>query len=275
MRNKKSFSFDEEKDAEVIYNQGFPDGNIDYSKMYLVSKYIRQTFDLGEIRLEKEIIKFCKKQNKNFNPVIEASAIKKWVKSAINYDLRKVDNISVSQKEIDILKTISNNKNRKLIFVALVFSKALKVSSVKRDKTNLRTSENYYIHYNNFSDIIRLSRLNNISETDLADILHEYKELFTFYNAERELIRLNFVDKNPKKEIVIYDLNNIINYFYILFEEHRPNSICIKCGKPIKKNSNRQKTCKDCSKILARERKGRWKKKHKEEIASYDNMRNI
>lgn len=254
MRNKKTFSFDEEKDAEKIYNNGFVDGNIDYSKMYLVAKYIRQTFGLGEIRLEKEIIKFCKKQNKNFNPIVEAGAIKKWVKSAINYDLRKVDFVSVSQREINTIKTIDNNKNRKLIFITLIFSKALKNSNVKRNKTNLKTSENYYIHYNNFLDIIKLSRLNNISETDLADILHEYKELFTFYNAERELIRLNFIDKTPKKEIVIYDLNNMTNYFDILFEERRPISFCANCKKEIKKNSNKQIYCKDCAKKIKKEK---------------------
>lgn len=265
MRNKKSFSFDEEKDAEKIYNEGFPDKNIDYSKMYLIAKYIRQTFDFGEIRLEKELIRFCKKQDSNFNPIIEAKAIKKWVNSAMNYNLRKIENVSISEKEINFLRTIGNNKDRKLLFTILVFSKALKKSNIRRKKDELRTSENYYIHYNNFSDIIRLARVNNVSETDLGDILNRYRNYFTFYNAERELIRLDFVDKAPKKEIVINDLNNLINYFNIIFEQTKPLALCVKCGKEIKKNSNRQKTCSSCSKILARERKAKWKRKHKEE----------
>jgi len=253
MRSKKSFSFDEEKDAEKIFNNGFPDGIIDYSKMYLVAKYIRQTFDYGEIRLEKELIRFCQKQDINFNPITEAHTIKKWVRSALNYDLRKIESVSVSQKEIDTLKAINNNKDKKLLFTILIFSKALKIGSVKRDKSKLRTSEHYYIHYNNFSDIIRLSRLNNISETDLADILHGYYNYFIFYNAERELIRLNYVDKNPENEIVIGDLNNVMEYFNILFQEHKPISRCINCGKEIKKNSNIQKYCKECAKLKSRE----------------------
>lgn len=274
MRNKKSFSFDEEKDAERLYNSGFANGNIDYSKMYLISKYIRQTFDYGEIRLEKEIINFCKNQNKNFNPVLESSAIKKWVKSAMNYDLRKIDSVSISQKEIDLIKTINSNKSRKLLFVILIFSKALKKSNVKRNKTKLKTSENYYIHYNNFGDIIRISRLSNMSEIDLADILHENREHFTFYNAERELIRVNFVDNNPKKEIVISDLNNIMGYYNIVFEEHKPASVCIICGKPIKKNSNKQKYCKNCAKIIANKKRKNLMQKLRKRRAD-ENMRNI
>jgi len=253
MRTKKHFSFDEEKDAEKLYNNGFPNGNIDYSQMYLVAKYIRQTFGYGEIRLEKAIIAFCKKQNKNFNPITEALSIKKWVKSAMNYDLRKIDSISISQKEIDTLKTIINNKDKRLLFALLVFSKALKKGNVKRDKSNLRTSDNYYIHYNNFLDIIRLSKLTNTSEVDLADILYKYKHLFTFYKPERELIRLEFVDKNPKKENVICELYNLDRYYNMFFEKHRPTSICANCGKEIVKNSNKQKYCKECAVIKRNE----------------------
>lgn len=258
MRNKKTFSFNEEIDAEKLYNNGFENGVIDYSSMYLVAKYIRQTFGFGEIRLEKEIIRFCKKQDKNFNPVTEASAIKKWINSALNYDLRKIDSISVSQKEIDFLKDIKNNRDRKLLFSTLVFSKALKKGNVKRNKSKLKTSNNYYIHYSNFSDIIRLTKLTNISEIDLADIFYAHPELFTFYEPERELIRLEFVDKNPQKEINIFNLNNIAEHYTILFEKKKPVSICMNCGKEITKNSNKQKYCKKCAKEIRLRQKREW-----------------
>jgi hypothetical protein len=262
MRTKKSFSFDEEKDAERIYNNGFPDNKIDYGQMYLIAKFIRQTFDYGEIRLEREVIRFCQKQDKNFNPIVERDAIKKWIRSALNYDLRKIDSVSVSQKEINIIKQIGSTRHKKVLFVALVFSKALKKGSVKRDKTNLKTSDHYYIHYNNFTDIIRLARLNNMSEVDLADIFYEHNKLFTFYKAERELIRLEFVDKNPKKPIIISDLNNIMNFYNILFENKRMEADCEICGEKFTKNSNRQRVCNNCSKVLNRRRVSKFRNKN-------------
>ena len=253
MKNKKSFSFDEERDAEKIYNDGFTNG-IEYNKMYLVAKYIRQTFDYGEIRLEKELIRFCKKQDPNFNPVKESTTIRKWINSAMNYNLRKIESVNISEKEILFLKNIKNNKDRRLLFSVLIFSKALKKGNTRRKKGNLRTSPYCYIHYNNFSDIIRLAELNNTNETDLAKTLHTYKEHFTFYNAERELIRLDFIDTAPTKEIKIYNLNNVMQYYNILFEQHKFTSVCIQCGKEIKKNSNIQKYCKECSKIIRKEK---------------------
>lgn len=264
MRTKKHFSFDEERDAEKIYNNGFPNGTIDYSQMYLIAKYLRQTFGYGEIRLEKAVIKFCKTQDENFNEITEADSIRKWVKSALNYDLRKIDNISISKKEIDTLKKINNNKDKKLLFIILVFSKALKKGSVKRNKSNLKTSDNYYIHYNNFLDIIRLSKLTNTSEVDLADILYKYKYLFTFYKPERELIRLEFVDKNPKEKTIMSDLNDVSRYYSIFFEKQKQDSFCAKCGIKIIKNSNKQKYCIECAKIVDREQH----KEHMREVRS-------
>ena len=65
MRSKKIFSFDEKKDAEEIITNGFEKG-IDYSKMYVVAKYFRSISGFGAIRLERELIKFCKTQDANF-----------------------------------------------------------------------------------------------------------------------------------------------------------------------------------------------------------------
>lgn len=66
MATKKRFSFDEEKEAEEIFKNGFPGGKLDYGKMYLIAKYFRETFGYGEVRLEREMLKFCKEHDKNF-----------------------------------------------------------------------------------------------------------------------------------------------------------------------------------------------------------------
>jgi hypothetical protein len=267
MRTKKTFLFDEEKVAKDIYENGFPDGIINYGKMYIVSKYIRQTFGYGKIRLERELILFCKEQDKYFNHIKEAGIIKKWVNSSMKYNLRKIASISISKKEIEFLKAIPKGKDRKILFTMLVFSKALKKGNTKRDKSNIRESIHHYIHYNNFSDIIQLSKINNMSETDLATLLHNYSKHFIFYNPDRELIRLNYTDKDPKEEFIIRDLDNLMGFYNILFEEHRPLGKCEKCYKVIRKNSNRQKYCKECAIIIERQagidRKNKWREREK------------
>jgi len=258
MRNKKGFSFDEEKDAKEIIATGFPGRTIDYSAMYTVAKYLRHAKHLGAIRLEKELIEFCKAQDINFNPITDAESIKKWVSSAMNYDLRKIDNVAISKNEIDFLKTIESSKDRKLLFMMLVLSKALKHRGTRHKKTDFKVSDNYYIHYNNFSDIIRLSGLKNISEVDLADILWKYKEHLTFYHAEKELIRIDFVDKQFGEGIAIDDMDKILEFYDSLFGKNRPIIQCADCGKEIIKSNNKQIYCKECAKKHILEQKREW-----------------
>lgn len=242
MRTKKEFSFDELKDAEKVLMEGMPNG-IDYGKIYLVAKYFRQTFRYGAVRLEKELIKYCTEQDENFNPVVEASAIKKWVKVAMSYGLRKIDFVSLSNKEIDFLKTIEPTKDRKLLFSILVFCKVL-----KKNSHSPKQSENHYIRYANFPDIIRITKTSGITEVDLANIIHKHKKHFTFYNPEKELIRIDYVDTFPESQFIIDRLDSIAGYYEMLFGERKGVGQCERCGRTFVKNGNAQKLCLSCKK---------------------------
>ena len=266
MRTKKLFSFNEEKDAEEIIKNGFPNNTIDYGKMYILAKYFKEKFNYGKIKLERELIKFCTEQDKNFNPIVDSDIIKKWINSGMNYKLRKINSIIISQKEIEFLKTIEIEKDRKLLFMTLVMAKALKKSNTKRNRNKLKKSDNYYIRYNNFLDIIHISKLNNISEVGLTDILYKYKKHFTFYEPERELIRIEFVDKNIKDGIIIEDLEKVLEYYTSIFKDNLV--ICSVCGKNIVKKSSNHKMCLECAKEIRRKqsnkRKIKWRNKNKE-----------
>jgi hypothetical protein len=270
MRNKKIFSFDEERDAEKIIKDGFPNSSIDYSKMYLIAKYFRHSFKYGAIRLEKEIIKFCKSQDKNFNPVVESEAIKRWVNSAMLYDLRKIDSINISQKEIDFLKTIELAKDRKLLFMTLILAKALKKRNTRHKQEVVKTSDNYYIHYNNFLDIIRLAKVKNTSEIDFAKILYKYKTNFTFYNAEKELIRVDYADIDTEHGILIDNLDKTFEYYELFFNNNTIKKInhCIRCDNPIVKSNNNQKYCTNCAKLIkaekTKDRVAKWRDAHEQ-----------
>lgn len=266
MRNKKVFSFDEEKDAIDIINNGFTDECVDYSKMYLVAKYLRQKFGYGEIRLERELIKFCTTHDKNFNPITEAEAIKKWVKTAMEYRLRKVDAIYITDGEENFLHSIDSPKDRKILFVTLVLAKALKQKSTKVHNENAHPSESFYIHYSNLLDIIRLSKIKGLTELGVAGILSSYRSYFEFYNAEKELIKLKYAEDGFGYEVA--EFNDLVEHYDILFAKKEKEILknCVVCGKELFKSSNRQKTCPECSIILARERKARWRNKQRRKL---------
>jgi len=267
MRTKKEFSFDEEKDAEEIITNGFKTAGIDYGKMYTIAKYFRHFFGYGQVRLERELIKFCKEQDKNFNPVIEADSIKKWIKSAMTYELRKISQIPVSQKEITFLKSIETEKDRKLLFATLILSKALKSVGKKINETK-KQNDKFYVRYSSFKNIVQLAGMPTMPETALADVFYKYiKEgHITPYNPEKELIRIDYADSNPEKEIYITNLDDVMGEYRKLFGENT----CEVCGKEFIKNSNRQKVCSDCSKILNQKRVAKFRERERQNEKNRD-----
>ena len=264
MRNKKLFSFDELRDAEIIYNGGFLNGKIDYSQMYLIAKYMREVLGYGQVRLERELIAFCKNQNKNFNPVLEAGSIKKWIKVAMKYKLRKVDSIVITKKESEFLKSIEPIKDRKILFVTLVLAKALSQGREQSDG-------NYYIWYSNFQDVINLSKFTNVTETSLADIYHKYKQYFTFYNAEKELIKLLYTDNDIEGGDVIEDMNDIMGYYDSIFTLKKKPPVriqnCIICEIELEKTGRSQKMCPTCAENKIRENQKLLMRKRRNALA--------
>lgn len=248
MKSKKEFYFDEVKNTKEIVSKGFDKGNIDYGLMYSVAKYFRQEFGYGEITLEKELISFCKKQNKDFNPIIEAQTIKKWIKAAMRYGLREVSRVSISPEEISFLKGINIPKDRKILFITLILSRTIKQNNIRLKKRTTVAQPGYFIHYSNFPDIIKLSNIANLSETKLADIFGKYKEHMTFYTPEKELIRLDFASIYSSSWIILKNLENIAEEYVFLFGKNK--AICKQCGAEIVKKSNRQVTCQKCAREI-------------------------
>ena len=134
MRTKKDFLFNEMEEVEKIINNGFENNKLDYGKMYLIAKYLKDKNNYGALNLEKELINFCLKADKEFNPITQRGYIKKWVSSAMGYSLREITEIYISKKDVEFLKTIPVEKDRKVLFATLIIAKALKISGTKLKK---------------------------------------------------------------------------------------------------------------------------------------------
>lgn len=266
MKTNKAFLFNEEEEAERILKEGFDIEGIDYGKMYIIAKYFREKYNYGEIRLEREIIDFCQSVDSNFNPITQAEYIQKWVKSAMKYDLRKINSIYITKKDVEFLREIENEKHRKILFAMLVLAKAMKISGTKRGKEDYKTSDNYYIRYNNLSDVTRISRISNVSEMALALILHEYKQYFTFYSPYKELIRVDFVDTNGDDDIEIDNLEDISEMYEKLFGKDTPTFICERCGKEFEKTGRYQKYCAECAQSVKYEKVNAINRKNRRKL---------
>lgn len=254
------FSFDEEKDAEEILEEGFPDGVIDSGRMYLVAKYFHFIFGYGKIRLERQLIEWCKSQNPNFNPVTEADYLKKWISSAMKYDIKKVDKIIISKEEIETITLIESKTERKILFLILLIAKGLA-------RKNNSTSDNLFIKYTNLGQVANLFPGGYITTNIVIETIHKNLDLFIIYPPQRELIGVKYGKPNLEEgEVAISNFSK--EEINKLFEKLFSTNIiaCEICGEEIEAKSNRKKYCDTCAKNADREfAKKRMRKKRNEE----------
>ena len=243
MKVKKYFYFNEVKVAEDVIRNGFGGKGIDYGKMYIMAKYFKEVLGYNGDDLERELVLFCQKHDPSFNPVISASEVKRWLLAAEKYNLRRVDHVTITEKELGILSNIKKPRERKILFIALVLAKARKKGNTRIGKTEFRESDNYYIKYDNFADIIRLANFPSLTEHGVKKALYNNKHLITQYYPEKELIKLEYAD-SAETGFAIYDLENISDSYEVFFGQKLNR--CERCGKVYSKMSNRQKYCVNC-----------------------------
>lgn len=251
MKVRKYFYFDEAKVAEDVIRNGFGGKGIDYGKMYIMAKYFKESLGYTGDDLEKEIVLFCQKHDPSFNPIINASGIKRWVLAAEKYSLRRITHVTITEKELGILSNIKKPRERKILFVALVLAKARKKGNTRIGKTEFRESDNYYIKYDNFADIIRLANFPSLTEHGVKKVLYNNKHLITQYYPEKELIKLEYADSG-ETGFAIYDLENISDSYEVFFGQKLNR--CERCGKVYSKTGRRQKYCNACAREVDREK---------------------
>jgi hypothetical protein len=236
---KKRFIYSETHKAEELINNGFPNREINYGEMYVVAKYFRLVQGLGEKKLEKRLIEFCTKQSKDFNPVLDADYIKKWVRHAMKSDhMREIDKLIITQAEMEKIKSIKDLHHRKVLFALLVFAK----SSAEK------ISEKYFVNFSRFKDVIELLdfRMTEPSLINVLSIFYDLK-LITIYSPEKELLRVDFANDNSPMALTIKQIDRSLEYYKTYFGG--VSGYCADCGHEIVKKSNSQVRCEQCSLI--------------------------
>jgi len=236
--------FDEKLVAEKIINNGFKNNNPNKYEMILIAKYFRWIIGHGKAKTKSKLIKFCIENNSDFNIITNARLVKDVVKIAERDTFKEVYPVQITKDELDKIESIRNFSYQKVLFVALVFAKALKFTFTKtKPKQSDKTHFGYYISNNLLSKIKAVSKT-RISKIDFLYIFNYfYDEGFiepTYYNS----IRILFAEDKGIPEIKIDDFSRILEYYI----EYRGGEIfyCEECGSENKIEKNKRKFCDDC-----------------------------
>jgi hypothetical protein len=179
---------------------------------------------------------FCSECDPHYNTTIHIPLFNNLRKNYNTCTLRVPKIIGITQKELDIIKSIRDYKKEKFLFICLVLA-----------KNSYKNTDKYYANDIKESTLFSLAKI-NITKKDRNKLLYELEQskLITqfankYNNKIQKNITVNFVDNSIDYILTILDMDNIISYY--------PNYFyCEKCGDQqiIDLSTSRRKICDKC-----------------------------
>lgn len=236
--------FNEALIAENIIENGFSGKNITKREMILIAKYYMWVLGHGSAKTKTELIRFCNENSDNFNVITNSNLVNDVIRIAKKDRFKKVNSVQITFNEIGKIKSVKNFEYQKILFVFLVFAKALKFIFTKTNKkASNRLQIGYYVSNSFIPKIKKISGI-RISKKKFLYILNYFfnENLIepTYFDSNRIL----FVEEKGKPAIVVDNFNNIVE-FYIKYCGGELY-YCSNCGSEGKKIGNKKDLCYDC-----------------------------
>lgn len=239
----------EVKQAEEIINTG-EIGNKPSATLFLLAKYCRRYLNYSSKDTFKYLDNFMSKYYPNYNSVLWEDIIENISKSANKYPIREINEIGITQKELNYIKLLNNIKYEKLIFTLLCYTKL----------HNLVNENNNNWSNCKIPELFKISRVNVKYKNDKMFMLNDIKNkllLDTVDNKGNDIkiplisfskkndnknIKLNFVDISSDYVLFISDFREL-GYEYLLYQGEN-YSRCETCNILFKQNkTNTYKYC--------------------------------
>lgn len=247
----------ETKQAEYIIEKGEV-GSKPTSTLFLLGKYYRQKEKLDTEHTFCKLNEFMKKNYKNYNSATWEDIIEDISKKANKYTLREVDNIGITQSELDKIKELQNIKYEKLLFTMLCYAKFYNTIS---------ENNNGWIN-TDIQEIYRIARVTVKYKKEKFLYLNDLERsgLISFSNKNDNLnLRVNFFDMDNNPILVINDFREL-GYEYLNFIGNGRFIRCKCCNRLVRRKSKKDfstKYCNDCAITVQNHQKHEWDNKNR------------
>lgn len=225
-------------------------GNKPSSTLFLLAKYYRKHLGYNQKDTINELNNFMKAHYPNYNYVLWENIIENISRNSLKYELRQINNIGITQKELDTIKLLNNIDHEKLVFTMLCYAKVYNTSNLNNNGwVNCSIPELFKVarvsvKYKND----KMYMLNAIKNNLLIKIKGENEcdikqPLISFSRKnDNKNIKLNFIEDSVDYVLIIDDFREL-GYEYLLYLGEN-YSRCENCGVLFKQNKkNTYKYC--------------------------------
>ena len=235
----KDYVFNEKKDIEDMINDNFVDENNPTNTIKMIARYNHYVCQLDKDQSYNVINDYMRKNCSSYSEVGYYAAIQGCVKDATKRVWRDISQVIVTKKELDVIKSLNDDRQEKLAFVLLTDAK---YENACKDRN---------LNYSNISipELYRQARVtmpvkdrnmflsflydNQLVQRNLNPDSSGFKLLYIYDEDETALL----LSENNYKELAF----TYMNWKYGGYKE------CRGCGRLFKPKGNAQ-YCKSCIK---------------------------
>ena len=239
----KKFKFNEQSAIEKMIKMNFVDENNITNTIYSLAKYNYHALYLDDEENYNRILKYILKNCDNIFEESIYADITNCIKSAKKHKFASINEVYITQSELDRVKSLGNIKQEKAIFVILAISKYF----------NALHEENYDSAFLTNSDICKMARITiPAKERDVfMQFAYDKELLYRHTWAGSTIKKVTFVSHDVNDPVIL-KLNESdfkdLAYTYMAYIEPHKFRRCMSCGKWMRRNKYDKRLCAECSK---------------------------
>lgn len=194
------------------------------TKIGYITRYNLHILGKDDIENYTSTVLWMNKHQDNFEEAVYSNAISNAINGAKKRKFYKIDNIVVTKNEIEIIKSLNNIREEKILFVLLCLAKQQAVSMNFIDGL---------VQYT-ITDLCKMARV-SVPADDREYILHDIlvKNLISCPKKnDTKCLRVNFIDIDGDAELVLDETDcQELAYVYLKWKDGKGFKHCKSCGR--------------------------------------------
>ena len=250
----------EEKYAKDLYEGHNQDIKSIMTKIRYITRYLIHSEHKNNNDVYKATVKWLQKYHNNFDESSYSNVISDAINGAAKYPFYIIDNIKITQSELEIISSLNNLRAEKMLFVLLCMAKQQSMSN---------GFTNGLVKYS-ITDLCKAARV-SVPADDREYILYEIvqKGLLGYPKKNNtQCLIVNFINTDEiALELDETDCQELA-YAYLNWKNDGKGYVkCQRCHRLMKQGKTKpKKYCEDCAKNVQTEQKRLWAEKNRKNL---------
>lgn len=250
----------EEKYAKDLYYGENQDVKSIMTKIRYITRYLVHSERKSNDEVYRDTVKWLRRHHNNFDESGYSNVISDAIKGAAKYPFYIIDNIKITQSELEAISSLDNLRAEKILFVLLCMAKQQSMSNgfvnglvkysitelCKTARVSVPADDREYILY----EIVKRGLLGYPKKNNTQCLI------VNFINTDEVVLELDEADCQELAYVYLNWKNNGKGY-----------TKCQRCNRLMKQSKTKpKKYCEECAKEVQKEQKRLWAEKSRKNL---------